>query len=151
MISKPMHPQRSQDSRPSLLRSLAAWHQLNSQQSEFLLLPGVIAVEVLKRPPEHQIGFDLTGMRTSDLREARNNAFSHRPHLPGQAAQRCNDWGSRIAWVKSASMRVHTQELHFKQTLLLVTDPFDPSGTARVHGEWLVLLCCDATDVHSRY
>ena len=55
MISKAMHPQRSQDSRPSLLRSLAAWHQLNSQQSEFLLLPGVIAVEVLKRPPEHQI------------------------------------------------------------------------------------------------
>ena len=43
-------------------------------------------------------------------------------------------------------MFIHTC-LHFKQSLLLVNDPTVPCGIESLHGEWLVLMCCDATNV----
>ena len=53
-----------------------------------------------------------------------------------------------IAWLKYASMSVHdTRETAFKQSLLFVNDPMVPRGIERLHGEWLVLMCCHATDV----
>ena len=54
---------------------------------------------------------------------------------------------SRIAGLKYASMSVHTREAAFKQSLLFVNDPMVPRGIERLDGEWLVLMCCDATDV----
>ena len=39
-------------------------------------------------------------------------------------------------------MSVHTREPAFKQSLLFANDRIE-----RLDGEWLVLMCCHATDV----
>ena len=48
-------------------------------------------------------------------------------------------------------MSVHTRESAFKQSPLFVNDRMVPRGSEHLDGEWLVLVCCHATDVRLVY